>query len=102
MNYRQGDSSDGCVLYAGASTVPEGRKQGAQLALLERRLDFAIDQGCDLAMMCAQPGSSSQRNAERRGFRIAYTRVKWKLVQILSTVLSHSYGLVGRGNGEAI
>ena len=70
---------DGVALLAGASTVPEGRKQGAQLALLERRLDFAIDQGCDLAMMCAQPGSSSQRNAERRGFRIAYSRAKWQL-----------------------
>ena len=35
--------------------------------------------GCDLAMMCAQPGSASQRNAEREGFRIAYTRIKWQL-----------------------
>jgi hypothetical protein len=30
-------------------------------------------------MMCAEPGSSSQRNAERQGFRIAYTRMKWQL-----------------------
>jgi hypothetical protein len=30
-------------------------------------------------MMCAQPGSASQRNAERHGFRIAYTRTKWRL-----------------------
>jgi hypothetical protein len=30
-------------------------------------------------MMCAAPGSSSQRNAERQGFRIAYTRIKWSL-----------------------
>ena len=29
-------------------------------------------------MMCAQPGSASQRNAERHGFRIAYTRMKWR------------------------
>jgi hypothetical protein len=29
--------------------------------------------------MGALPGSSSQRNAERHGFRIAYTRLKWKL-----------------------
>jgi len=39
----------------------------------------AESQGCDLAMMCAQPGSASQRNAERQGFRIAYTRIKWQL-----------------------
>ena len=67
----------GVALFAGASTIPEARKQGAQRALLESRLRHAADSGCDLAMMCAEPGSSSQRNAERQGFRIAYTRVKW-------------------------
>ena len=70
---------DGVALLAGASTIPEGRKQGAQLALLESRLRYAAAQGCDLAMMGALPGSASQRNAERHGFRIAYTRVKWHL-----------------------
>jgi len=29
--------------------------------------------------MGALPGSGSQRNAERHGFRIAYTRTKWQL-----------------------
>lgn len=72
---------EGVALLAGASTVPEGRRRGAQLALLESRLSHAVEQGCDLAMMCALPGSASQRNAERQGFRIAYTRVKWRLGQ---------------------
>ena len=67
------------ALLAGASTVPEGRNQGAQLALLDARLRYAADRGCDLAMMGAAPGSGSQRNAERNGFRIAYTRIKWRL-----------------------
>lgn len=66
------------ALLAGASTVPEGRRQGAQLALLESRLRFAADKGCDIAMMGALPGSASQRNAERHHFRIAYTRTKWQ------------------------
>jgi hypothetical protein len=70
---------DGVALLAGASTIPEGRRQGAQLALLESRLRYAAEQGCDIAMMCSLPGSSSQRNAERQGFRIAYTRIKWSL-----------------------
>jgi GNAT superfamily N-acetyltransferase len=70
---------EGVVLLAGASTVPEGRRQGAQMALLASRLRYAAAQGCDIAMMCAQPGSTSQRNAERNGFRIAYTRIKWRL-----------------------
>lgn len=69
----------GVALLAGASTVPEGRRQGAQLALLDTRLRYAAAQGCDLAMMCTAPGSTSQRNAERHGFRIAYTRTKWQL-----------------------
>lgn len=70
---------EGVALLAGASTIPGARRQGAQLALLEARLRYAAAEGCDLAMMCAQPGSASQRNAERHGFRIAYTRIKWSL-----------------------
>jgi hypothetical protein len=73
---------EGVALLGGASTIPEGRKQGAQLALLESRLRYAAQEGCDLAMMCAQPGSASQRNAERQGFRIAYTRIKWALASV--------------------
>ncbi len=65
------------ALLAGASTVPGARGQGAQRALLAARLTFAGAQGCSVAMMGAAPGSSSQRNAERSGFRIAYTRIKW-------------------------
>ncbi|HBL29610.1 MAG TPA: hypothetical protein DD490_22480 [Acidobacteria bacterium] len=70
---------EGVALLGGASTIPEARRQGAQAALLESRLAYAAEQGCDLAMMCALPGSGSQRNAERQGFRIAYTRIKWGL-----------------------
>ena len=69
----------GIALLAGASTIPDARKQGAQSALLAQRLQFAVDQGCDIAMMCALPGSPSQRNAQRNGFHIAYTRTKWGL-----------------------
>ena len=73
---------EGVGLLAGASTVPEGRRQGAQLALLDWRLRQLAAQGCDLAMICAAPGSPSQRNAERNGFRIAYTRTKWQLQRL--------------------
>ena len=69
----------GVALLAGACTIPEARRQGAQRSLLETRLRYAQESGCDLAMMCAEPGSASQRNAERHGFRIAYTRTKWGL-----------------------
>lgn len=65
------------ALLAGASTVPSARRQGAQNALLEERLRYAATQGCTDAMMATLPGSGSQRNSERNGFRIAYTRTKW-------------------------
>lgn len=67
------------ALLGGASTIPEGRRMGGQSALLHARLKFAAEQGCKIAMMCALPGSQSQRNAEKKGFRIAYTRTKWQL-----------------------
>ena len=70
---------NGVALLAGASTIPEFRRRGAQSLLLEARLDYARRAGCDIAMMCAEPGSASQRNAERQGFRIAYTRIKFGL-----------------------
>ncbi len=69
----------GVALFAGAATVPELRRRGLQAALLEERMRYALDHGCDLAMMVAEAGSESQRNAERQGFRIAYTRLKWRL-----------------------
>ena len=39
---------------------------------------YAFDHGCDLAMTVAGVGRESQRNAEHKGFRIAYTRTKWR------------------------
>lgn len=70
---------DGVALFSGAATLPELRRRGLQSALLNARLSFSSGNGCDLAMMVAALGSESQRNAERQGFRIAYTRTKWRL-----------------------
>jgi GNAT superfamily N-acetyltransferase len=70
---------DGVALFAGAATLPKMRRHGLQAALLHERMRFAFDHGCDLAMMVAEAGGNSQRNAERKGFRVAYTRMKWRL-----------------------
>jgi hypothetical protein len=70
--------TNGVALLAGATTIPSARKRGAQLALLQARLAFAAGRGIDLAMIVTQPGSASQRNAVRQGFRPVYTRVKWQ------------------------
>jgi len=69
---------EGVALLAGASTIPAWRGRGAQTALLAERLRFARAHGCDLAMVCTAPGSTSQANSERQGFRVAYTRTKWE------------------------
>lgn len=68
---------EGVALFGGSATVPEMRRRGLQGALLAERMRYASEHGCDLAMMVAEAGSNSQRNAERKGFRVAYTRIKW-------------------------
>lgn len=69
---------EGVALFAGASTLPEMRRRGLQSALLAARMRHAHELGCDLAMMVAEPGSESHRNAQRQGFHVAYTRIKWR------------------------
>jgi len=72
---------EGVAVFGGAATVPEMRRHGLQAALLHERMRYAAGHGCDLAMMVAEAGSNSQRNAERKGFRVAYTRLKWRLAR---------------------
>jgi GNAT superfamily N-acetyltransferase len=74
--------SNGVALLAGASTIPTARRRGAQRALLRARLEFAAAGGIDLAMLVALPGSASQRNAQRQGFRPVYVRSKWTSARV--------------------
>lgn len=69
---------DGVALFGGAATVPSMRRRGLQAALIDARIRYAFEHGCDLLMMVAEVGGESQRNAERNGFRVAYTRTKWR------------------------
>ena len=59
----------------GAATLPEARRRGVQSALIALRLQEAAKAGCEYAVVSTNPGSGSQRNMERRGFRLAYTKV---------------------------
>ena len=59
----------------GSATLPECRRRGVQTALIAMRLYEAGLAGCEYAVVSTQPGSGSQRNMERRGFRVAYTKV---------------------------
>jgi GNAT superfamily N-acetyltransferase len=58
----------------GTATLPEFRRRGVQSALIAQRLHEAALAGCEYAVVSTNPGSGSQRNMERRGFRLAYTK----------------------------
>ena len=66
---------DRLAQFAGDATVPECRQRGVQTALIHARLAEAARQGCDLAVVCTKPGTPSQRNYERAGFRLIYARI---------------------------
>lgn len=59
----------------GAGTRSEFRGRGLQTALLRARMKAARDAGCEYAVVVTQGGTVSQRNAERLGMRIAYSKV---------------------------
>jgi GNAT superfamily N-acetyltransferase len=66
--------AEGVALLAGATTAPALRRRGVQAALLSARLAAATAAGCDIAVVTTLPGSKSQRNVQRQGFDLLYTR----------------------------
>ena len=64
----------GAAMLYGDATLPTFRGRGAQTALINARLKMAVETGCNLAMACTVPGTVSQRNYERAGFRVVYTK----------------------------
>ena len=61
-----------------ASTVPGRRRQGAQSALLARRLQLAAAHGATRVVAKVDPGSGSERNLRRAGFAPVYGVVQWR------------------------
>ena len=62
------------VALSGDASSPEFRRRGLQTALQQARLKLAAEAGCDLAVTVTLGGTTSQRNAERLGFRLAYSK----------------------------
>lgn len=62
------------TLFADAA-LPRFRQRGVHQSLIAARLAAAQAAGCALATAGVMPGSGSQRNFERCGFRIAYTKM---------------------------
>jgi len=67
----------------GAGTLTAYRGRGLQTALLRARMAAAVAAGCEYAVVVTQGGSASQRNVERLGFRVAYSKVT--VIKQLST-----------------
>ena len=67
-------NDDGIAQLCGAATLPPFRRRGVQAALLRRRLSDSVKNGCDLAVLTTQPGSTSQENGHRQGFSLLYSR----------------------------
>lgn len=59
----------------GVSVLAEYRRRGAQQAMMQWRLRYAQERGALFATICSRPGVATERNAQRAGFRVAYTRV---------------------------
>ena len=70
---------DGVGYLANASTLPEHRNRGVQTALIARRIADAEAAGAELICSGATLGSASQRNLERAGLKLAYTKTVWRL-----------------------
>ncbi|MCG7595741.1 GNAT family N-acetyltransferase [Mycobacterium sp. PSTR-4-N] len=67
-------TADGVAQLTGAATAPGYRRRGVQAALLAHRLHIASDAGCDIAVVTTAPGSLSQKNVQRLGFHLLFTR----------------------------
>ena len=66
--------TDGVAQLTGAATAPAFRRRGVQAALLGARLRDAAGSGCDIAVVTTAPGSTSQKNVQRKGFQLLYSR----------------------------
>jgi ribosomal protein S18 acetylase RimI-like enzyme len=65
---------DGVTALFGASVLPAFRRRGLQQALLVARLERGRERGSTLATVVASPGLTTERNASRLRFRMAYAR----------------------------
>jgi GNAT superfamily N-acetyltransferase len=71
--YMQG----GIGLLADAAVLPRFRGRGCHTALLRHRVERAIQKQCQLLTSFPAFGSTSHRNLERFGLRVAYTKAIW-------------------------
>lgn len=62
------------AMLGGSATLPEYRLLGVHTALIAARLAEARVRGAEFAVVTTAPGSRSQANMIKRGFRVVYAR----------------------------
>jgi hypothetical protein len=72
LHWRYGTDWRRCLPIA---PIARFRSGGLHRELISARLYEALAQGCDLATASTLPGSGSQRNYERLGFEVVYTKI---------------------------
>lgn len=68
--------ADGIAWLGNANTFHRFRRRGCQRALIEHRIRAAAELGCDLAVVDAAFGTTSHRNIERAGMRLAFVEMQ--------------------------
>lgn len=66
---------EGLATFFSTATLLPYRSRGVQTALVRARLACAARAGCELVTVSTLPGNQSQRNLQRAGFQIVYTRI---------------------------
>ncbi|MGF9770166.1 GNAT family N-acetyltransferase [Bacillus albus] len=69
--------NNGVASLAASATLPEFQRKGCHTALIQKRIETAIEFNCNLIVGQARFGSSSQNNMERAHMKIAYTKSIW-------------------------
>ncbi|HHT7189025.1 TPA: GNAT family N-acetyltransferase [Bacillus cereus] len=69
--------NNGIASLAASATLPEFQRKGCHTALIQKRIETAIESNCHLIVGQARFGSGSQNNMERAHMNIAYTKSIW-------------------------
>ena len=72
---------DQTASFVAATSIPPFRGRGCQTALLRQRIIDAVQEGCTLLVSQTGVGTGSQRNMERVGMHIAYSKALWKTAE---------------------
>ncbi|MED0990365.1 GNAT family N-acetyltransferase [Bacillus nitratireducens] len=67
----------GVASLAASATLPEFQRKGCHSALIQKRIETAVEANCNLIVGQARFGSGSQNNMERAHMKIAYTKSIW-------------------------